>query len=61
MKRRFFLLIMAAVLCISAGAFAIELTWNQSCTQKTSQATTLYVQIDGQDSLTAANTLPAGT
>ena len=61
MRRRIFLLIMMAVLCVTAGAFAVELTWNQSCTQKTSQATTLYVQIDGQESLTAANMLPAGT
>ena len=61
MKRRVFLIIAAAVLCMAANAFAIELTWNQSCMRKTAQATTLYVQIDGEETLTAANTLPAGT
>ena len=51
---------MAVVLCIAGAASAIELTWNQTCMQKTSRAVTLYVNIEG-DSLTAANTLPAGT
>ena len=60
MKRRVFLFILAAALCIAAAASAIELTWNQTCMQKTSRAVTLYVHIEG-DSLTAANTLPAGT
>ena len=61
MKRRFFLLVLAAALCVCAAAFAVELTWNQTCFHKTSAATTLYVQIDGESGLTATSALPAGT
>lgn len=61
MKRRFFLCILAAALCVCAAAFAVELTWNQTCYQKTSAATTLYVMIDGEGSLTPTSALPAGT
>ena len=61
MKRRIFILVLAAALCITAAAFAIELTWDQTCMQKTSQQTTLYVQIEGESTLTAVQPLPAGT
>ncbi len=59
MKRRVFLIIMAAILSMTAAAFAVELTWNQSCVKKTSQSTTLYVDINGE--LTATSDLPGGT
>ena len=59
MKRRVFLIIMAAILSMTAAAFAVELTWNQSCVKKTSQSTTLYVDINGE--LTATSELPGGT
>ena len=61
MKRRVFLFIMAALLCAVSAAFAIELTWNQVCTKKTSKPTDLYVLIPGEDKLTKTSTLPAGT
>ena len=61
MKRRVFLIILAAVLCISAVSYATELTWDQTCTQKTSAATMLYVLIEGDESLTSTSMLPAGT
>ena len=61
MKRRVFLLVAAALLCIAAAAFATELTWDQACTQKTSSATMLYVLIPGDESLTATSMLPGGT
>jgi len=60
MKRLVFLLCtLAAVLCICASAFAISLTWNQTCLYKTSASTQLYVLIDGE--LVASSTLGAGT
>ena len=60
MKRSFFILILCAALCMAATAFAIELTFAQTCFEKTSSATQLYVM--GEDgTLKAAQTLPAGT
>lgn len=62
MKRGFFLfLILAAVLCVCSSAFAVSLTWNQTCLYKTSSPTTLYVLIDGEDQLRESSTLAAGT
>lgn len=62
MKRRFFILIVAAaLLCAVSSALAANLTWNQSCTKKTSRATMLYVQVDGEEKLQEASMLPAGT
>ncbi len=61
MKRSFFLMILATILIMTAVASAIELTWDQSCTQKTSRETTLYVQIEGEGALTAVQSIPAGT
>lgn len=60
MKRRTALLILVLILCAAAAAFAAELTWDQTCRQKTSSSTTLYTQA-GDGSLTATSTLPAGT
>ena len=63
MKRRlfFFILILAAALCVSAVSFATELTWNQVCTKKTSSATRLYVEVEGESGLIESGMLPAGT
>ncbi len=61
MKRRVFLLLLAVMLCITAAAFATELTWDQNCYHKTSAATMLYVQLPGDDFLTSTSMLPAGT
>ena len=59
MKRRVFLIILAAVLCMAAAASALELTFSQTCKQKTSRTTQLYVDINGE--LVASTVLPAGT
>jgi len=60
MKRRLFILVLCAVLCMAASAFAIELTFAQTCFEKTSSSTQLYVM--GEDgTLKPAQTLPAGT
>ena len=59
MKRIVFCIILAAVLCVAAAAFAADLTWNQVCTQKTSAGTQLYAEIEGQ--LVPSTFLPAGT
>ena len=61
MKRRVFLVILAAVLCIAAAASAVELTFSQTCRQKTSRATQLYVDPEGNGNLVASTMLPAGT
>ena len=62
MKRRIFLLLLAAALCLATvPASAIELTFAQTCTQKTSRDTQLYVQVEEGGALTPAQTLPAGT
>ncbi len=61
MKRRLFFIILAAVLCVTAVSFATELTWNQACTKKTSSATRLYVEVDGEENLIESSMLPAGT
>lgn len=62
MKRRVILLILAAALCmILASASAIELTFAQTCTEKLSRDVQLYVLVGDTDSLTPAQTLPAGT
>ena len=62
MKRWIILLLLAAALCmIIAPASAIELTFAQTCTEKTSRDTQLYVLIGDTDELTAAQVLPAGT
>ena len=61
MKRRLFFIILAAALCVTAAAFATELTWNQCCTKKTSSATRLYVEVEGEDNLIESGMLPAGT
>ncbi len=60
MKRSLFLLLLAAALCIAASAFAVELTFAQTCTEKTTQATQVYVLTD-EDTLQPAQTLPAGS
>ncbi len=61
MKRRIFLLLLAAALCLTAAASAIELTFAQTCWDKTSRDVTLYVRVEEGGSLIAAQTLPAGT
>ena len=62
MKRRVILLILATALCmILASASAIELTFAQTCTEKLSRDVQLYVLVGDTDSLTPAQTLPAGT
>lgn len=62
MKRRLILLFLAAALCLTAvPASAIELTFAQTCTQKTSRDTQLYVQVDEGGALAPAQTLPGGT
>ncbi len=61
MKRRLFFIILAAALCVIAAASATELTWNQCCTKKTSSATRLYVEVEGESSLVESGMLPAGT
>ena len=62
MKRWMILLLLAAALCmLIAPACAIELTFEQTCTQKTSRDTQLYVQVEEGAALTPAQTLPAGT
>lgn len=60
-KRKVCFLITAVLLFMATAACATELTWNQVCKKKTSAATMLYVQLDGEDSLTATSMLPAGT
>ena len=60
MKRCLFLLILAAVLCIALSASAYELTFEQTCTQKTTSATQLYILMD-DETLQPAQILPAGT
>ena len=61
MKRWFFWIVLAAALCIAAGSFATELTWNQACTKKTRSATRLYVEVEGESGLIESSMLPAGT
>ena len=62
MKRRIILLLLAAALCLTiVPASAIELTFAQTCTEKTSRDTQLYVQVEAGGALTPAQTLPAGT
>ena len=62
MKRRIFLLLLAAALYLSiVPASAIELTFAQTCTEKTSRDTQLYVQVEEGGALMPAQTLPAGT
>ena len=60
MKRSFFILILCAALCMAAFASAIELTFAQTCTEKTSSLTQLYVMGD-DGTLQTAQMLPAGT
>ena len=61
MKRRIFLLLLAAALCLAiVPASAIELTFAQTCTQKISRDTQLYVQVDEGGALAPAQTLPGG-
>ena len=61
MKRRILLLLLAAVLCLTAAVSGADvvLTFEQVATHKTTSATTLYVLVDG--TLQEAQTLPAGT
>ena len=61
MKRRIFLFVLAAVLCLTASALAVELTFAQTCTQKLGQGAQLYVLNESGDGLQAAQNLPAGT
>ena len=61
MKRRVFLIIITAVLCFAAASFAAELTFSQTCRQKTSRATQLYTDPEGNGQLVASTMLPAGT
>ena len=60
MKRSFFILILCAALCMAAFASAVELTFAQTCTEKTSSLTQLYVMGD-DGTLQTAQMLPAGT
>ena len=61
MKRRILLLLLAAVLCLTAAVSGADvvLTFEQVATHKTTSSTTLYVLVDG--TLQEAQTLPAGT
>lgn len=61
MKRRVFLIILAAVLCMAAAASALELTFSQTCKHKLSRATTLYTDPEGNGNLVPGGTLAAGT
>lgn len=61
MKFKVFLIVLAAALCFAAAASALELTFAQTCWHKLATDTTLYVQIQSGDPLTAAGTLSAGT
>ena len=61
-RRSIAVILLALLVCVVSAAFGIELTWNQTCTKKTSASTTLYVKLsDDSDELTATSTLPAGT
>ena len=61
MKRRVFLIILAAVLCMAAAASALELTFSQTCKHKLSRATQLYVDPEGNGELVPSSMLAAGT
>ena len=61
MKRRVFLIIIAAVLCIATAASALELTFSQMCRRKLSTATQLYTDPEGNGNLVPSTVLPAGT
>ncbi len=61
MKRRVFLIILAAVLCMAAAASALELTFSQTCKHKLSRATQMYVDPEGNGELVPSSTLAAGT
>ena len=62
MKRRVFLIILAAVLCCMAvSASALELTFSQMCRHKLSRATQLYTDPEKNGNLVPSSTLPAGT
>lgn len=61
MKRKVFLIVLAALLCFAAAASALELTFAQTCWHKLATDVTLYVQIQEGEPLTAAGTLSAGT
>ena len=63
MKRKLglFILVLALLAAAAVPAAAIELTWDQACMQKTSRAVQLYVQLPGEEVLTPAQTLAAGT
>jgi len=61
-KRGTFLFLLILILCLTSAAMAAtELTWDQTCTKKTSSSTTLYVKLEDSESLTATSTLSAGT
>ena len=49
MKRRILLLLLAAVLCLTAAVSGADvvLTFEQVATHKTTSSTTLYVLVDG--------------
>ncbi len=60
MKRLLFLLCtLAAVVCLCTSAFAISLTWDQTCLYKLSAPAQMYVMINGE--LVASSMLGAGT
>ena len=61
MKRRVFIIILAAVLCMAAAASAVELTFSQTCKHKLSRATQLYVDPEGNGELMPSTMLQAGT
>lgn len=60
MKCKFFLLFLVLMLCVAASSFAIELTFAQTCKEKTTAETQLYEMSDA-GALQPAQTLPAGT
>ena len=57
MKRSFFILILCAALCMAVFASAVELTFAQTCTEKTSSLTQLYVMGDDGTLQTAQTVL----
>ena len=61
MKRRVFLIILAAVLCMTAAASALELTFSQQCRHKLSRTVQLYTDPEGNGNLYPAGSLSAGT
>ena len=63
MKRKVFLIVLAAALCFAATSVADSdgLTFPQTCWTKLSRDVTLYYQVSENDPLKAVGTLSAGT